>query len=48
MKEYTVTDQTGRLDKVISELDTAISRSRAKSLIDDGRIRVNDEPAKPK
>lgn len=33
---------------MISDLDTAISRSRAKSLIDDGRIRVNDEPAKPK
>lgn len=48
MKEYLINGQTGRLDKVVSELDPLISRSRAKNLIDDGHIRVNGEPEKPK
>lgn len=48
MKEYIITDQTGRLDKVISELDSSISRSRAKKLIDEQHLKVNGEPVKPK
>lgn len=48
MKEYIITNQTGRLDKVISELDSSISRSRAKNLIDDQHLKVNGEPVKPK
>ncbi|MEY2374666.1 RluA family pseudouridine synthase [Lentilactobacillus buchneri] len=48
MKEYIITNQTGRLDKVISELDSSISRSRAKNLIDDQHLKINGEPVKPK
>lgn len=48
MKQYIISEQNGRLDKVISELDPSVSRSRAKNLIDDGHVRVNGEPAKPK
>ncbi|KRK89791.1 RluA family pseudouridine synthase [Lentilactobacillus sunkii] len=48
MKEYVINDTTGRLDKIISELDPSISRSRAKNLIDDGHILVNGTVEKPK
>lgn len=48
MKEYVINDTTGRLDKIVSELDPSISRSRAKNLIDDGHILVNGTFEKPK
>ncbi|GAD15801.1 RluA family pseudouridine synthase [Lentilactobacillus otakiensis] len=48
MKKYIISDQNGRLDKVIPELDPSVSRSRAKNLIDDGHVHVNGEAAKPK
>ncbi|MEE8823845.1 ribosomal large subunit pseudouridine synthase D [Lentilactobacillus sunkii] len=48
MKEYVINDTTGRLDKIISELDPSISRSRAKNLIDNGHILVNGTVEKPK
>lgn len=48
MKEYVINDTTGRLDKIVSELDPSISRSRAKNLIDDGHILVNGTVEKPK
>ncbi len=48
MKELHVTDESGRIDKVISEIDQSISRSRAKKLTDEGNVTVNGEPVKPK
>lgn len=48
MKKYVINDTTGRLDKIVSELDPSISRSRAKNLIDDGHILVNGTVEKPK
>lgn len=48
MKKFIIKDQQGRLDKVVSELDSSISRSRAKNLIDDGKITVNGQVKKPK
>jgi 23S rRNA pseudouridine1911/1915/1917 synthase len=48
LKEYVINDTTGRLDKIISELDPSISRSRAKNLIDNGHILVNGTVEKPK
>nr|WP_232365250.1 RluA family pseudouridine synthase [Lentilactobacillus fungorum] len=41
-------EHTGRLDKVISEIDSTISRSHAKKLIEDGQITVNGDVKKPK
>ena len=48
MKKFTIDGQTGRLDKIVSELDPSVSRSRAKNLIDDGHILVNGQTVKPK
>ncbi|AQW22057.1 pseudouridine synthase [Lentilactobacillus curieae] len=48
MKELHVTDESGRIDKVISEIDQSISRSRAKKLTDEGNVTVNGEVVKPK
>ncbi len=48
MKTVVLTEHTGRLDKVVSEIDTTISRSRAKKLIEDGHIKVNGQLKKPK
>lgn len=48
MKELNVTDESGRIDKVISEIDQSISRSRAKKLTDEGNVTVNGEVVKPK
>ncbi|KRL23415.1 RluA family pseudouridine synthase [Lentilactobacillus kisonensis] len=48
MKTIEVSTHTGRLDKVVSEIEPTISRSRAKKLIDDGDITVNGEVKKPK
>lgn len=48
LKTVVLTEHTGRLDKVVSEIDTTISRSRAKKLIEDGHIKVNGQLKKPK
>ncbi len=48
LKKFTIDGQTGRLDKIVSELDPSVSRSRAKNLIDDGHILVNGQTVKPK
>lgn len=48
MNKYEITEQTGRLDKVLSELAPEISRSQIKNLIDDGYVTVNGEKVKPK
>ncbi len=45
---YIITDQIGRLDKVISELDSSISRSQAKKMIEDQDITLNDQVVQPK
>ncbi|MEJ6400622.1 RluA family pseudouridine synthase [Nicoliella lavandulae] len=47
-QQFTITDQTGRLDKVCAELMKSISRSRAKELIQIGNILVNHQTVKPK
>ncbi|KRM07470.1 RluA family pseudouridine synthase [Lentilactobacillus farraginis] len=47
-KKFEITDELGRLDKIVSELDSQISRSKAKKMIEDGTITVNDEKKKPK
>lgn len=47
-KKFEITDELGRLDKIVSELDSQISRSKAKRMIEDGTITVNDEKKKPK
>ncbi len=47
-QKFTVKDQLGRLDKVVSILAPEISRSQAKKLIENGDILVNDQPQKPK
>ncbi|GHP12802.1 pseudouridine synthase [Lentilactobacillus fungorum] len=48
MKTIILNEHTGRLDKVISEIDSTISRSHAKKLIEDGQITVNGDVKKPK
>lgn len=48
MKKIKITTTLGRLDKVVSQLDSQISRSMAKKMIEDGHITVNGENKKPK
>ncbi|WP_268913071.1 RluA family pseudouridine synthase [Lentilactobacillus sp. SPB1-3] len=48
MIKLQVTDQTGRIDKVIAEIEPSISRSRAKKLSDEGSVSVNEAVVKPK
>ncbi|WP_203628862.1 RluA family pseudouridine synthase [Lentilactobacillus fungorum] len=48
VKTIILNEHTGRLDKVISEIDSTISRSHAKKLIEDGQITVNGDVKKPK
>ncbi|UQS86601.1 RluA family pseudouridine synthase [Nicoliella spurrieriana] len=47
-EQFTITDQSGRIDKVSAELQPKMSRSRAKDLIQAGDILVNGEQVKPK
>ncbi|MCP9333637.1 RluA family pseudouridine synthase [Lentilactobacillus hilgardii] len=47
-KKFKITDELGRLDKIVSKLDPEISRSRAKKMIEDGDVIVNDSKKKPK
>lgn len=48
MIEAVVTTETGRLDKVASELFTDFSRSQLKELLASGNLKVNGETKKPK
>jgi len=47
--EFTVSDELAgtRLDRCLSALNENWSRSRVRRLVDDGRVRLNDRPAKP-
>jgi len=47
--EFTVPDELAgtRLDSCLAALNESWSRSRARRLVDDGRVRVNGRPAKP-
>ena len=36
MSDYVITDQTGRIDKVLTSLEPEITRSQLKNLINDG------------
>lgn len=47
-KQFKITTETGRLDKVISQLDSTMSRSQAKKLIEGGDVTVNGGTEKPK
>ena len=48
MQKYKITDEEGRLDKVVPELDPNVSRSAAKDMIETGLILINGERVKPK
>ena len=48
MSDYVITDQTGRIDKVLTSLEPEITRSQLKNLINDGHVTVNGQPVKPK
>ena len=48
MSNYVITDQTGRIDKVLTSLEPEITRSRLKNLINDGHVTVNGQAVKPK
>lgn len=47
MKKYIIENQTGRLDKVVSNLEQTISRAAIQRMIEDGSILVNDTKQKP-
>lgn len=46
MKEYIIDSETGRLDKVIKELDSSLSRMAIQRLIENGDILVNGNAQK--
>ena len=48
MSDYVITDQTGRIDKVLTSLEPKITRSQLKNLINDGHVTVNGQAVKPK
>lgn len=48
MSNYLITDQTGRIDKVLAVLEPEITRSQLKNLINDGHVTVNEHIVKPK
>ena len=48
MSDYVITDQTGRIDKVLTILEPEVTRSQLKNLINDGHVTVNGQPVKPK
>ena len=48
MSDYVITDQTGRIDKVLTALEPEITRSQLKNLINDGHVTVNGQAVKPK
>lgn len=48
MSNYLITDQTGRIDKVLAVLEPEITRSQLKNLINDGYVTVNKHIVKPK
>lgn len=48
MSDYVITDQTGRIDKVLTTLEPEITRSQLKNLINDGHVTVNGQLVKPK
>ena len=48
MSDYVITDQTGRIDKVLTTLEPEVTRSQLKNLINDGHVTVNGQPVKPK
>lgn len=48
MQTYKITTESGRIDKVASELDPTLSRSAAKELIESGLIKINDTIVKAK
>ena len=48
MSDYVITDQTGRIDKVLTSLEPGITRSQLKNLINDGHVTVNGQAVKPK
>ena len=43
MSDYVITDQTGRIDKVLTTLEPEITRSQLKNLINDGHVTVNGQ-----
>ena len=43
MSDYVITDQTGRIDKVLTTLEPGITRSQLKNLINDGHVTVNGQ-----
>lgn len=47
-EELTITDQSGRLDKVLSDMMPDESRSQLKQAIDEDRVLVNQKVEKPK
>lgn len=48
MSDYVITDQMGRIDKVLTTLEPEITRSQLKNLINDGHVTVNGQLVKPK
>ena len=48
MSDYVITDQTGRIDKVLTTFEPEITRSQLKNLINDGHVTVNGQAVKPK
>lgn len=48
MSDYVITDQTGRIDKVLAELEPEVTRSQLKNLINGGHVTVNGQTIKPK
>ncbi|MBN7275253.1 RluA family pseudouridine synthase [Ligilactobacillus pobuzihii] len=48
MKEFTITDQTGRLDQVLSVVFPEYSRSMIKKMLTSNDILVNEQSAKPR
>ena len=48
MSDYVITDQTGRIDKVLTTLEPEITRSQLKNLIKDVHVTDNGQAVKPK
>ncbi len=47
VREYVATGDTARLDRFLSERQKALTRSRIHSLINEGWVSLNGEPARP-
>ncbi|WP_390404284.1 RluA family pseudouridine synthase [Lacticaseibacillus jixiensis] len=48
MTRFTITDQSGRIDKVLAETLPDLTRSQAKTWLDHGHVTVNGQPAAAK